>query len=668
MIQAKLFSKKNRNEQLRLIINSDGVRILMLLAVLFIITSTMDLYARPIATVNMAYLNSYDATGKAVSVESWIDQNLVKISNEKGATTQQRMQDNLTVLWQSDVVPVAIVANSNELTMVELINSAKQEVLAANFQMQKEVDSETDNKKGKSDSDQIVPQSISSVQRVGNETVLAENDAPDAFVNANGLDLGLALQMPKNFTEIDSLLKDKPLRSAAISVSKHISSKPLTMGEVEKQALMNLDMYKKQSKSFAKEANEIGYSKVALQIMDERSVPSKGVIYPAVGVSVGLVGTDFVVKTNALGKVEIPNMPINSRFMVVVRDPSNVYVPTVAEFFVDMKGEAFATQIKVMRAFTLEMNLKVSGVELNRASESFCGTAFDHEGYVLSGISAEIDISADGPYYFNRFGYLDPSLKSTDINGRFCYFNVPSGPFSISFSSDSFFSTVPMNSFAGYHTEEDFYLLKDSKIFTHLAALATAHEQLSNDEVAANNYRPVDMINLIPLGEDEPLMQIDDGYVTNAYGLMPHMGRLFALSQAAEFEQTLYSYGVDDDFGVGSHVTPLLPRGFIEDMSIYANTVYDPALGTVVVEFGSLTGQGNSNIRFKLVDHEGNKIGNGWYYSDGSVNKAIFFNVGPGFYNITAESQEGYWLASDNIFIYNETLSYVRLGARTRFR
>jgi hypothetical protein len=198
--------------------------------------------------------------------------------------------------------------------------------------------------------------------------------------------------------------------------------------------------------------------------------------------------------------------------------------------------------------------------------------------------------------------------------------------------------------------------------------MATVHEQLSNDPAIAGAYRSIDMVDLIPLGEDDALRQMESGLAVNHYPLMDHNDRIFALSRASEFEPTVYSYGIFDNSGVGEHLTPLIPRGFVEDMAIFAQVTLNLDLGTVIAEHGDVNGQTQGAIKLKLLDERGNPAGQGWYYGDSPVTKAIFFNVNPGKYLVMAETSDGYWLAVDTILVYSRTVSYLRTGARTRYR
>ena len=104
----------------------------------------------------------------------------------------------------------------------------------------------------------------------------------------------------------------------------------------------------------------------------------------------------------------------------------------------------------------------------------------------------------------------------------------------------------------------------------------------------------------------------------------------------------------------------------MEDLSVYAQVAYDPALGSVLVEFGHP--KEAETVTVRLVDVDGNDAGDGWYFADQPVTKAVFFNVQAGAYAVLVETQDGFWLGGDTTTVYNETVSYVRLGAQIRYR
>jgi hypothetical protein len=70
----------------------------------------------------------------------------------------------------------------------------------------------------------------------------------------------------------------------------------------------------------------------------------------------------------------------------------------------------------------------------------------------------------------------------------------------------------------------------------------------------------------------------------------------------------------------------------------------------------------------RLVDAEGRDVGEGRYFSDQPVTKALFFNVPAGAYQVLVETKDGFWLAADTTVVYNETVSFLRMGGQVQYR
>jgi hypothetical protein len=171
------------------------------------------------------------------------------------------------------------------------------------------------------------------------------------------------------------------------------------------------------------------------------------------------------------------------------------------------------------------------------------------------------------------------------------------------------------------------------------------------------------MVDLIPLGTDTPMEQVGPGLIQTSEPITPSAGRVRTLVQAAEFEPTLYQYKNSS----GVSFTPLIPRGFVEDLALYAQVSHDSSLGSVLVEFGHPKGL-DTSVNMRLLDQYGRDVGDGWYFSDAPLTKAMFFNVPPGIYSVLVETKDRYWVAADSIYAYSETVSYVNLGAQLRYR
>ncbi len=413
--------------------------------------------------------------------------------------------------------------------------------------------------------------------------------------------------------------------------------------------------------------DKIGYTTAQVQLIDDRSNPSAGLIYPVAGVSVRVLGTEFISKTDAAGHLTIRDMPRQARFMLRIDDPSGQYRPAIAEISTaDLVGGV--TRLRVMRNFAFDALTTIASSVQQSTHGSYCSMVSDRDGEDHLGpaadIAVQIDVAAEGPFYFNKFGFLDRSMSATGADGRFCYFNVAPGPMAISlFKRGDWVATLPLSVFANRHLEDHLDLSAVTAFATQFASMATAQEQLSSDVSIAAHYQQVDMIDLLPLGSDAPLPQVAPGRVANADGLVSHQGKVRAFARAAEFEPVVYTYPAGDE----QTVTPLIPRGFIDDMSLNAQVVHDPELGSVLAEFAAPEGATQETISMRLVDQDGHDVGDGWYFSDAPLTKAIFFNVPAGTYSLQVQTKGGYWLNSDTVLVYNETTSYMRLGNMLRY-
>ncbi len=217
--------------------------------------------------------------------------------------------------------------------------------------------------------------------------------------------------------------------------------------------------------------------------------------------------------------------------------------------------------------------------------------------------------------------------------------------------------------YEGRHLEGNHLFSQEKKVQTRLLAMASAHEQLSG-EAMVMRYSPIDFVEMIPLGTAETMESIGTGILQTESPVLVRDDRVWVTSTAAEFEPALYQFEVSRS---RTHVTPLIPRGFVEDLAIYAQVAQDSDQGSVLVEFGHPKDL-DSSVNIRLLDQYGRDVGEGWYFSDKPLTKAMFFNVNPGVYTILAETKDRYWLAANTVYVYNETVSYMNIGAELRFR
>jgi hypothetical protein len=334
----------------------------------------------------------------------------------------------------------------------------------------------------------------------------------------------------------------------------------------------------------------------------------------------------------------------------------------------EVESKDGVTRIRMMRSFVFEalQNIIQSAQDMSRGS--YCGIVVDvaSEDAPVSGVRIALDVPHEGPFYFNRYGFPDRSQTATGVDGRFCYVNVLSGPAALTLtevSSGTELATVTVPIHSGRHVEGEITLGKDRILQTRLLTMASASEQLSGDQPGLGRFTAVDMVDLIPLGTDTPMEQVASGVVKTSESLTTSGGRVRALVRAAEFESGLYQYSPASD----TSVTPLIPRGFVEDLALYAQVSHDSEQGAVLVAFGHPKDL-DSSVNMRLLDQYGHDIGDGWYFSDAPFTKAMFFNVPPGIYTVLVETKDRYWLAADSVYVYNETVSYVNLGSQLRYR
>lgn len=478
------------------------------------------------------------------------------------------------------------------------------------------------------------------------------------------------LDIPQDILSFNNpLLSDKNLQMA--SHGEHVEtsdryqdtgdSKIISLNASRAEAVKTLENERQEESKYKIGAHQVKYGQITIQAIDDRSVPAQGVIYPASNVEVHLLGTSFFAKTDETGHINIGEVPLDSRFLLALRDREGKFFPSTAEISTGSEPKA-VIRVRVLRSFVFDSYRAISGSDLSTNLGSLCGTLSDHNSKErLSDLAVGIDVPARGPYYFNGYGILDPNQAKTGFDGRFCFFNISPGPLSIAvFDDGNSIGSFTTSAFAGQHSEIDLSIGANNFIETRLTMLPTAHQQLSSDIRAANFIKTVDMIDLIPLGSDEPMEQIAPGIVRTVEPILSSNQRVWAYAQAAEFEPVIYAHISNKR----NDMTPLLPRGFIEDMSYYAQVVHDPSLGAVVVDYGGKNDHAGGSVSFKLVDSSGQLVGEPWYYSDRPTTKAIFFNVPPGTYGILIETGDSFWLASDTLVVFSETATSVRLGSK----
>ena len=424
-----------------------------------------------------------------------------------------------------------------------------------------------------------------------------------------------------------------------------------------------------EQRRFYRDVSPIGYLNLAVQVADERSDWIANKLYPLAGLTVRIAGTEYSGKTDAQGRVLIKDVPRGSRFYITVDDPYGRVRPTFSEVVTQRTAGEAAVRIPVMRQMTFDSFAQIAGVTQRSNLTSVCGRAVARNSREpMVGVKVRTDITGEGPYYFNSFGYLDPAAAETGRDGRFCIFNIEPGPLTLSFiEGKELGASMTIPTFSGRHLDEMFELGEELAIVASTAAVAPVADQLGSDSIAANIYSPVDYVDLTPIGEQDPLTTSEVGIVRGRGVTQSYRGKTSVVAQSGVFEPAIYSF-LSQDLREQNNpvVVPLLPRGFIEDMSQYAQVVQDVDMGSVMVEHGVQDALGHEALTFRLVDDRGQDVGSSWYYADYPVTKALFFNVPAGNYSLIIESGSKYWVGSTTVNVYSEHVSVVTSGKKMR--
>ncbi len=417
----------------------------------------------------------------------------------------------------------------------------------------------------------------------------------------------------------------------------------------------------------------------AVQLLDERTDFIAGKRFPVKGANFyTLANIRQNLISSAEGIVELNGLPAKSRFLTLIDDPQGIYVRTIAEFSSDEIKDK-VRPIIVMRKSIFDA--LAAGVNTAQRQDlgSICFTLSDSNGAPVDGISLvtnkpEENALSNGPYFFNQYGYIDPSQDFSGPNGRACMFNVEPGPMFVRiFQGDNLIGAVTVAIAAGAHNEEIVNLEAKASIRTRMMIMPTVHEILGEDINAATEYRSIDQtVDLKPVGYQNPLSAVESQAVESDAALLVHHDRVFLYSEISEFEDALYSFDYSYLDQPLTHVTPLMPRGFVE--SLYNYTLEVPNQNSVVVELGQQQRVSNKDLDFSLISLSGDDVGSGYVFYDESdvfsqgdrLTKAVFFNVPVGHYVLVAESAEGYWLASDTVYVDNEFVSFIQLGSHLR--
>lgn len=408
---------------------------------------------------------------------------------------------------------------------------------------------------------------------------------------------------------------------------------------------------------------KVSFEGLRLKFVDERS-QIKGSTYPVSGVRIKIAGLDFSELTDSRGEVEVRDVPSGSRLLVEISDDRGYLMPQVVEIVADRDGvsRTITQTIRARRFSSLDFIARSGGVVQDMRRASLCGTVHQ-SGQTTSDVSVALDVLAHGPFYFNHLGLVDLGKTSTSGNGQFCFFNVEPGPVSVSLKKSGAkkpFSGV-LGLVAGRHTEEAIDV-NDVRFVSALpTAIGSANEQLGADLDRANRRDLLDQVEMFAVGAGNMMVSVERGMLTTPSRVLPLKGRVWTVSAASDFETVVQSLSTKSP--TARQIATFVPNGFVSDMAVLANTTHNLDLGSVLVEHGHLSGHGDESVKLRLVDSFGRDAGDGWYFSDKPVTKAVFFNVPPGVYALIVETSDGHWISSDTAIVYSEALTFVKTGS-----
>ncbi len=473
-----------------------------------------------------------------------------------------------------------------------------------------------------------IPEGLSTIDDLVQETVqkddLAQISSSGDFKSASNS--AKDLKIPKEITEVSETLTRK------VNLSK----------KIEKSKVFDL----------------------TLRFVDERSLVALKQYFPAGKLRIHVQGTEYIGTANELGFVTIKDVPRHSHFFVTYDDPAGVYQAGVSEVSTSNIVSAEQT-VFVRRVQNLDQIGQSLGLEKDASQASFCGQVLDgdEKSMPVKNMAVTIDSKHLGPFYVNSYGFFSKETYVTGDDGQFCFYKTDAGPVNINFfRGQEYVTSAIVHVAAGRHTEEKFFINDRAILQSNLVLAASAHDQLNNNFLISSKRTLVDGARVVSLGSSEDFVRMDEGLMESPRSTFRFKDATFTFTQSGEFEEMIFKQ--DPKNLPAEQVTLVYPKGFIEDMSVYAQSYQEQNLGSIVFEHGLLEGQGDQPIRTYLIDDQGKSFGEGWMYADGAVSKGMFFNVPFGHYTVMVYSQDGRWLASDTVPVYSGTGSYIRTGSR----
>ena len=404
-------------------------------------------------------------------------------------------------------------------------------------------------------------------------------------------------------------------------------------------------------------------SSLRLKLTDDRTPSSGDRAYPVSAAQVYVAGAEFSSTSDAHGVVALSDLPAGASLLIASNDPSGTYVRIAATVDIPAAqngARVYQRDLIVPRTFAFDAWTRMAGLVQDPALGSMC---LDFTGKQVDAIRAQLDVKSQGPFHFNSDGVLDHAASATLEAGRTCWFNIDPGPVNASaWRADRQVMASEFAVLAGRHTHEKVRLVSDVLGFhVQFARESAGHEQLGG-EAALQRYVLEDEQEAVLVATTQKLFSTGGqtqgvGSLTTAEG-----GSSVVYLDSPDFEPAIYRVGS----GVSREISvlPAVPRGFVQDMAVFAQQSQEFTAGSVLVEFSPRQGQGPEKIEFRLVNEYGHDVTEPWVFSDMPLTKAMFFNVPPGVYSLIIESKTGGWHGAETVSVYGEALSVVQSGSQ----
>lgn len=476
-------------------------------------------------------------------------------------------------------------------------------------------------------------------------------------------------------TELTVLNNLEQSKGLIASIDTRLDKNVSSQDQSQKSGLANRNVNKRRSTvsevskdSYAFTLNAMPYEsqKVQFRIVDERSSDEAQKVFAVAGAMVHIIGSEMTKKTDSLGIASDFEIPARSSVMVEVKGP--YHHPSVVEVPAWRLESGEPIEIRIMQETTFAAYSQIASSQYNENLSSICASAQSLDGKPLEGVSVSLHNWAKSrPYYFNRYGYLDPQADRTGESGRFCIFDMEAGPFAFYFHMENGKTEgpVPLSVYAGMHLEHRFEIGDKIEVTAVPAAAPTAFEMWYGGRVLEKEYRAIDYVNYVSLGSKENwIYDPSSSKLTTQHNV--NDGQSYFLNETEEFEPTLYRVNARSEDGIEEIVTPLFPNGFVDDIGYYSELQRAPYTGELIVDHGLLKDQMDLDtgpVEISLLDHNSKSVGERITLDSNGASSSIFFNVPPGTYTIVVKSAEGITLSYDTALVYEDTLSYVRTGS-----